>query len=528
MKKKIKTKYGIDLINNLLIQIQENSLTMLIKYDNWPLWALIKNHIYESILNEFIEDESENLFIKILSRRKAALYQIFNLLKSYFQWSVLYRSISKFTNNNSVVLLIDGIFRYKNCDNKYAYPFGESLLFSNIRKFNVFTIERNHRLKKRGQPVISPDLCEDFVSFAFPIKGFIFRDKELERSKKLLLDIVEYELKMYPDILTVIHRLFDSFAINYYIYSFIICKRKAKTIFNRLRPFAVLCTASYGIPWWVAAAKEMGIKVVEFQHGVIHKNQPQYNWPTNFSNKKNKLLVPDIILMWGQYWVDENLLNKFWSKKDLLPMGLVKMDEKRELYCKLVENSIKTASNQTVTYVYTSCKPIRSYAIEFLKDVLAKFKEKSLSAKLIIKLHPYEDSEYTYYNELKIMYPDYCEVYYDKDMSLYECFIMSDVHLSVYSAAILESIELGRPTLILNLPGKEYFDSLISKGIVHQVDSPTDLFVIDSKIRIRSEFWNKWVYDTKNSEEYLFSKNSTDRITTYLNKTFYNSIHNAN
>lgn len=515
-------KNDIESIQLLMSNLQDDPELFVISYGGFPIWSIVKNRLFTSLLDFFIEKREETVTEKIYSSYKAVIQQLFSLPVAYFEWF----KIKHFLNNRKksiAILLIDGFFRNKNEDGLYVYPFGEEIQQSSKCKFDIISIERNHRRPKKGKPFIRPSLCEDIVSFTIPIRHYFLKNKELVKKKEKLLSNLDKKLSAQPDVFDIIkHELFSPMT-DHLLYGFVIKKEKAKKILLSINPFALLLTSPVGLLWWVAAAKELNIRVIEFQHGLIDKFQPQYNWPSFLKNKKSNLLTPDTIFMWGDYWIEENLLLGFWSKDELISCGFSKIDKDRKIYSDLIQSSFTNSKDEYITYVYTSIKPIRTEAIQFLNGFLSMIKENNLSVKIIIKLHPFEDSEYNYYYELAKMYPSFCEVYYHSEKKLYDLFVDSTVHLSVYSAAILESIELGRPTLILNLHGKEYFNNLIEKRVVRYAESPSDLFRINELIKNNSLFWKEWINDTTAYKGYFFSRNFVDSSVNYLNSIMYYS-----
>jgi len=510
-------KYDIESIQLLMSNLQDDPELFAISYGGFPLWSIVKNRLFNALLDFFIKKREATIIKKIFPSYKAVIQQFFRLPVAYFEWFKIKHSLNN-RKKSIAVLLIDGFFRNKNIDGVYVYPFGEEIQQSINCDFEIISIERNHRLPKRGKPFIRPSLSEDIVSLIIPLQHYFLKNKELEKKKEELLSFLNKKLVGQPSVFNVLEKELYSPMTDHLLYGFVIKKEKAKKILLRLNPFSLLLTAPVGLLWWVAAAKELNIRVIEYQHGVIHKFQPQYNWPTFLKTKKSNLLTPDTIFMWGNYWVEENLMLGFWNKEELISCGLTKIDLDREKYSELIQSSFTNSQKGLITYVYTSDEPIRTEAIKFLERFLSIVKNNNMLVKIVIKLHPYEDSEYKYYDNLKKMYPSFCEVYYHSEKKIYDLFVEASVHLSVYSASILESIALGRPTLILNLPGKEYSNNLIEKRVVRYAESPADLVNITELIKNNPMFWKEWIDDTTAYKDYFFSKNSAETSINYLNR----------
>jgi hypothetical protein len=510
-------------LQQIFSYIQEDIGIFDIKYDGWPLWSLLKDRLFNAFLSRFIAHEKESILQKIRHRFAALLIQIIKIPFVYLKWKLHQFKFSTNTQTPVVMLIIDGFFRYKDNNGFYVYPYGEFLSRSNIRNFDIFSIERNNRVRKKGKYIIKVNISEDFTSFTFPfLKLFNKESNYISSLKNKLFDRIEPRLKNYPELIPIFKKELNSKLINKILYSFPIEKKRAKKLLRTIKPVVLLLTAPVGHLGWVAAAKELKIKVIEFQHGIVDKYQPQYNWPAELKDNKSMLLVPDQIFMWGKYWVEENVKLGFWTNDELFAYGNFKIDALRKTYSNLIKANLEKKSGKIIL-VYTSCKPIRKEAIKFLDEFLHKVSDLNLQIEVIIKLHPFEDSEYPYYNKLVLKHRNFCKVYYHREKSLFDLFSLSKVHLSVFSAAILESVELGLPTVILNLPGKEYFRELIERNIVKYIPDVETLLKLCDDISNSNEIWNTLVCDTRRKAGILYSTNSNESIVKHLNDIIKNA-----
>lgn len=72
-----------------------------------------------------------------------------------------------------------------------------------------------------------------------------------------------------------------------------------KKLFFKRKPKSIYVVVSYGKAPIIAAARDLGIEVIEFQHGVI----TNYHFAYNYSDPTKKLkYFPDKLLTFGEYW----------------------------------------------------------------------------------------------------------------------------------------------------------------------------------------------------------------------------------
>jgi len=157
-------------------------------------------------------------------------------------------------------------------------------------------------------------------------------------------------------------------------------KRLYRQLLRRIRPrYLLLITAYFNYPI-VAAAKELGITVVEFQHGVIDRHHSGYSWTAYARPYKAAMPIPDRLFLYGRFWQDELAANGFWDR-ELRPVGSLRMDQ----YC---QAQIERPAREKL-FVVTTQNIDADPLIAFLKDFVALARER-LAFRLVIKLHPGE------------------------------------------------------------------------------------------------------------------------------------------
>ena len=130
--------------------------------------------------------------------------------------------------------------------------------------------------------------------------------------------------------------------------------------------------------------------------------------------------------------------------------------------------------------------------------------KRGLDYLIIIKLHPIYNSDQKQYkrffesdNNIQIVNDSGS----DYKAQLYRSI---DLHISIYSATIFESLCLGVPTAVLGIKGYKTNSELIDQGDVFLIKSPDDLMKL---LKQKSSLNEK-----KNRTEYFYAKDSLIRM----------------
>lgn len=205
-------------------------------------------------------------------------------------------------------------------------------------------------------------------------------------------------------------------------------------------------------------AHNLGIKVIEFQHGVTGRDHCAYNFGSSTAVKQ----LPDEVLFFSDAWANSVRLPSYVERKSV---GFHHFDEMREKY-KIQEerNGIIFISSGTVG------DSLSRFAVEAIKYI----KENNLRYELIYKLHPGEYSswreKYPWLEKSDINVVDNNEVH------LYELFSRSIAQVGVYSTAIFEGIGYNLKTYILDNDNIDYVDILYDYSAAKLVSNVSEIF----------------------------------------------------
>jgi hypothetical protein len=229
----------------------------------------------------------------------------------------------------------------------------------------------------------------------------------------------------------------------------------------RVKPKVVVIVVSYGKESFIEACQNVGVPVVELQHGSISKYHCGYSFPPG----RQKDTFPDYFLTFGPFW--KNRLHFPIDEENVYDVGYPylewKSSELKRESCDKLEKS-----DQSVLFI--SQGTIGGKLSKFAAKVADSIGE---DHSLVYKLHPDEYSiwerKYPWLVDSEI------EVHADDSTSLYELFSRVDALVGVYSTAVYEGLYFDLDTFVVNMDGKCYIQDLIDEGVVTSVSSPSDL-----------------------------------------------------
>ena len=269
----------------------------------------------------------------------------------------------------------------------------------------------------------------------------------------------------------------------------------------------------------IAAAKERGVPVIEVEHGDISRWHPAFSWPWWARRMKHRLPVPDYVVTYGSFWSEQLLKNGFWKSNEVLPLGNCRLERFQKERMMAPSRIAHDKSLKRVTCVFTSQKTTKHESILFLEKALELSTAEKLRMFLYIKVHPLEKKiEIDKYKLLERRFPDLCVVCPSTQVSLYDLLSKSDIHLSVYSTCLYESLALGIPTAVLDLSGRDYVAPLTRGGLARLCRSPEELVTFVRDAEIGAAGWKEWKALTAKAKSIIETNNGTEKYVRFLNQ----------
>ncbi len=240
-------------------------------------------------------------------------------------------------------------------------------------------------------------------------------------------------------------------------------KRLYRLALRRLSPSVVLLadTGDYAV---MAAARELGIPVVEFQHGFTHRHFPGNSWSRAAQSYKERMPLPHRLLVYGPHWQRELAANGFWND-ELKSVGSLRIDRYRR--------QPRTPAADGCTFVVTAAGVDTSRLIAFLTEAIRLLRDR-VKFQAIIKTHPLiagRDNDFVaaFSGDERVRVVGGSEA-----PSTFELLRSAHLHVSIASTCHYEALALGVPTVILPLTGSENVLQLHAAGHASFPQSPAE------------------------------------------------------
>lgn len=232
-------------------------------------------------------------------------------------------------------------------------------------------------------------------------------------------------------------------------------------LFRIIRPKAFLLTCYYGREPCVRAAKSLGIRVIEVQHGVIGKEHGAYNVHRDI----DRSCFPDHLLVFRKQELATFDNSRFIDPANVHPVGSYYID-----YIKATYRPEPHLSNHLsgfkrvvgVTLQQTSEKRLISFICEAAR----------LDGSIFYILIP-RWPQNPVYSTLDL--PPNVEVI--RDRNFYELMAYTDFHSTVNSTCALEAPSLGVQNILVNIDGqaKAFYEAILKDSCVTRfTDKPEE------------------------------------------------------
>ncbi len=307
------------------------------------------------------------------------------------------------------------------------------------------------------------------------------------------IQFTDEEMSLISDVRKELEKAFNleinlEWILTIHILNFTYDYKKYIELFKKRKPKMIFVVVAYENQAIVAAAKDLGITVVELQHGTITDYHLGYSYP-----KKTRLggeikYFPDKILTFGDYWINSETCPI--DSKDIIPIGFPYFESQSKDFI-----NISPRKNQVL---FISQGVIGKYLSKVAFELASELK----GYEVIYKLHPGE------YATWRQNYPELVEasswdnfkVIDNSETPLYKLFAQSNYQVGAFSTAIYEGLMFNCKTFILDVPGVEYLDDLINKNYVFKISDASDL--IDNLDEFKPEDYDKNFF-FKNLDEKL-------------------------
>ena len=478
-------------LHDIILEFERQCNPFKYQIQDFCIWPLFRFLTYEHLK---INSNSYNKREMISRADKTSTFiKVFFYLKDIINFFRLCKhekyELLGITEDNRLRERINNIYL------NYVFDYFDPPLENILYLYNTRMCE--NRLKHYPKPFIS-----ERILYSGSIFYFLEHKEDINALEKLYKDFLgfleKYDYKYYY---TISFREWRKI-----LKKFLIKMTAAKIIFKILSPKIILIECSYGKEWAVAAAKSLKIPIWELQHGIIHNTHMAYLYDKDSAQKyKHQLPLPDKILTFGDYFSQILTERNFWNREDVPAIGLAKFEYIRKKFTyRLPQNS------GTIAILLSSQWILAEKLISFIKETIPHLPTNTF---FLVKTHPRESK-----NQIKKyeMLGDKVTVIKETH-DFYEAVSNCHIHCAVFSTTLFESIGLGIPTIILNLPGVENVSILIEKGYAKFASTPLEFIDIIKNCENQNNYLKEWHTKTLQAQTHLWETGVGEKLRQLIN-----------
>lgn len=180
----------------------------------------------------------------------------------------------------------------------------------------------------------------------------------------------------------------------------------------------------------IKTASDLGIKVIEIQHGSIDGNHLAYHTDSFIADSKEYAsYLPSSFWTFGEYWAQY----VEW-KFEIISVGNPHLNKYSSLY----------AVDNRIDYLVISQPAIRDELLAFMIDLAREIPDKSI----VIRLHPRDDI--SFYKESLSAYTNIS--YSNSTVNLYSDIAYAKNIIGGYSTCLYEALAFGKNPIIIETP----------------------------------------------------------------------------
>jgi hypothetical protein len=275
-----------------------------------------------------------------------------------------------------------------------------------------------------------------YLLFAKIIKRFVRRPKlDSQADNKIATQLEKYNINLDAT-----------------IRDFLAAKKAYKIILFFRKPEAVIIQDGYSLRHraLITAAKEMDIKTIEMQHGILSQYHPGYiigadKVPDDFIKRH----ITDLILVFGKPTKVLLGSNSYWKDDEIITFGNAvlseyrgKLNDQKEI--KRLKNKYLGEKSLNKKIILVTSQGVKR---EKCREFVLNFSDKLNNNYLIIyKPHPIESD---YKNFYRLFDASKNIIVVSNDSFLYDLLLISNIHTSYYSTCIYETIEFGITNILI-------------------------------------------------------------------------------
>lgn len=248
-------------------------------------------------------------------------------------------------------------------------------------------------------------------------------------------------------------------------------RRLYRTLLRWLNaPFLLLLETDHAP---IAAARELGMQVIELQHGSYPRYYPAKSWSRYALPYKTRMPLPHRIFTYGPYWSGELAALGFWQD-ELRSVGSVRIDQYR---------AQKAQRADELCCIAVTTQGMDTQRLIAFMDEFIRLAEGRVPCRVYFKMHPRYHNSHLAFHEVFKNNPHVQLVGSNESPTTFELLQLANLHLSISSTCHYEALALGVPTVILPLETAETVAHLREAGHAFFAKTPRELVDIAARWR---------------------------------------------
>jgi len=423
-----------------ITELENHFDVMSITVDGVSIWNFLKHSIFGELETRYYD-------LQTTTPNKKIINSIYNRF-----WN------SNNIKNKQYMLFTDQNELRNIGDNIYGKPMSSDKLAHNIIK----------KMNDKMVVVINPLYQKHCEKYFFNAISSHYFSATLTENKNIKNENILLKIETYI-----------GFKLNYklIINRFFSIYQRAQKYFecNDIKTIYINCYYSTFHQAIILAAKENNIKIIEIQHGVIGPNQLYYN----LSNKSDNNFLPDYLLAHNKY-VKEVISNNYMHQSNVIAFGNYYLE-----YMKTKITTSKTIENFSQKYQKTILISEQKSINHKLNDMVEKMAKTYPQYGFIFALRSENDTHQIKGNIIIT------------NRDIYSLIPHVNLHVSVYSTFILETLFCGIPNVLFNVQSlsKDYYEKILKSSdnvcytnSIEEIQKCINLWPFDKKSEVKKQY----------------------------------------
>ena len=265
-----------------------------------------------------------------------------------------------------------------------------------------------------------------------------------------------------------------------YLLNFLILKDFFKIYLQKSHTKHIVVVCYYDLKSFamVLAANELGVSVIDLQHGVQGIGHFAYNyWPNEIVESSK--LFPTHFWCWDE-WSAKAIKVWFPQKENVITGSNVWMKQR-----------IKPEQK---TQILFTAQPLED-AIP--RDIINAVKNYNGKLRWSIRMHPHQLGEISKYKQLLAEHNILHLVEFENatNLPLTEILNKSYIHITNYSSVVLEAMWFGVPSIVISEQGTQYYREQVPEKMLISAYTATE--ILDKIEKLEKE----WTFNESNTED---------------------------